>query len=96
MFLPQEAPTDVDCGRNLDLLVQALPRIEDVEERQRMANRALGLIRQSHPSWSAFKGKSDLAWDLFLTIAAFDPKDYGIQKPDNVTPKQESKPQSSV
>lgn len=92
MFLPQEAPKDVDCGRNLDLLVQALPRIEDAEERQRMANRALGLIRQSHPSWSAFKGKSDLAWDLLLTIASFDPGDLGIQKPEQSTPKPVSKP----
>lgn len=82
----------MDCGRNLDLLVQALPRIEDAEERQRMANRALGLIRQSHPSWSAFKGKSDLAWDLFLTIATFDPGDLGIQKPEQSTPKPVSKP----
>jgi hypothetical protein len=92
MFLAQSAPTDVDCGRNLDLLIQALPRIEDADERQRIANRAVGLIRQSHPSWSAFKGEADLAWDLFLTIAAFDPKDFGIQKPDNAAPKQGSKP----
>lgn len=92
MFLAQSAPSDVDCGRNLDLLIQALPRIEDAEERQRIANRAVGLIRQSHPSWSAFKGESDLAWELFLAIAPFDPKEHGIQRPEKPTPKHSSKP----
>jgi hypothetical protein len=91
MFLPQQAPSDVDCGRNLDLLIQALPRIEDAEERQRIANRAVGLIRQSHPSWNALKGETDLAWDLFLRIASFDPKDLGIKKPESASSKQPSK-----
>ena len=91
MFIQQTAPTDVDCGRNLDLLIQALPRIEDPEERQRITNRALGLIRQSHPSWNNSNSDSDLAWDLFLSIADFSPQDIGIQKPESTTGKYQDK-----
>jgi hypothetical protein len=91
MFIQQTAPTDVDCGRNLDLLIQALPRIEDPEERQRITNRALGLIRQSHPSWNNSNSDSDLAWDLFLSIADFSPQDIGIHKPEPSKGKSQEK-----
>lgn len=81
MFLEQEKPKDYDCGYNLDLMIAAIPRIEDESERIRYAKRAVGLIKQSHPNWVDKNGQSKLAWDYFFELADFNPNDYGIQNP---------------
>jgi len=47
MFIDQKKPKDFDCGYNLDLMIAALPRIKDEQERIKYAKRAVGLIKQS-------------------------------------------------
>lgn len=81
MFIPQSKPKDFDCGYNLDLMIAALPRIKDEEERLEYAKRAVGLIKQSHPSWVDDDGKSEAAWELFFKLAEYDPEEYGIYNP---------------
>lgn len=81
MFLKQDKPKDYDCGYNLDLMIEAIPRIEDPEEQLRYAKRVVGLIKQSHPNWVEKNGKSKLAWDYFFELADYDPRIYGIQNP---------------
>lgn len=81
MFIEQEKPKDYDCGHNLDLLIAALPRIEDQERRIEYAKRAVGLIKQSHPNWVDDQGKSEAAWDHFFHLAEYDPREYGIYHP---------------
>lgn len=81
MFLDQKKPKDFDCGYNLDLMIQAIPRINDHQERLEYAKRVVGLIKQSHPNWVDDKGQSPLAWDYFFELAEFNPNDYGITDP---------------
>lgn len=81
MFLHQNKPIDYDCGYNLDLMIKALPRIEDIQERINYAKRIVGLIKQSHPSWVNDQGQSEMAWDFYFENAAYNPEDYGIQHP---------------
>lgn len=81
MFIPQSKPKDYDCGYNLDLMIAALPRIQDDEKRVEYAKRAVGLIKQSHPSWVGDDGKSEAAWDHFFKLAEYNPEEYGIYNP---------------
>jgi len=81
MFVPQKKPKDFDCGSNLDKMIASLPRIEDEQRRLEYAERAVGLIKQSHPSWVEENGNSKAAWDHFFTLAEYDPAEYGIQNP---------------
>ncbi|MCC5914789.1 MAG: DUF4290 domain-containing protein [Balneolaceae bacterium] len=81
MFLHQDKPKDYDCGYNMDLMIAAIPRIDDQDERIRYAKRVVGLIKQSHPNWVDNKGQSKLAWDYFFELAEFDPVEYGITNP---------------
>ncbi|NBC65776.1 MAG: DUF4290 domain-containing protein [Bacteroidetes bacterium] len=81
MFLEQQKPKDYDCGYNLDLMIAAIPRIDDFDERLKYAKRVVGLIKQSHPNWVEDNGQSKLAWDYFFELAEFDPSEYGIQNP---------------
>ncbi|MDX1636477.1 MAG: DUF4290 domain-containing protein [Balneolaceae bacterium] len=81
MFIEQSKPKDYDCGYNLDLMIAALPRIEDDDERLEYAKRAVGLIKQSHPSWVDDDGNSKAAWDHFFHLAEYDPEEYGIFNP---------------
>lgn len=81
MFLEQTKPKDYDCGYNMDLMIAAIPRIDDHQERIRYAKRVVGLIKQSHPNWVDKNGQSRLAWDYFFELAEYDPTEYGIQNP---------------
>jgi hypothetical protein len=81
MFLPQRKPSDYDCGYNLDLMIDALPRIHDQEERLAYAKRIVGLIKQSHINWVGPNGESREAWNHFFDMANYDPKAYGIFNP---------------
>lgn len=81
MFITQSKPKDFDCGYNLDLMIAALPRIEDEDERLEYAKRAVGLIKQSHPSWVDDDGKSKAAWEHFFHLAEYDPEEFGIYSP---------------
>lgn len=81
MFVKQKKPKDFDCGYNLDLMIDALPRIEDKDERLKYAKRAVGLIKQSHPSWLDDSGDSEAAWEHFYKLADYDPEEYGIVSP---------------
>jgi hypothetical protein len=81
MFLHQDKPKDYDCGYNMDLMIAAIPRIDDQQERIRYAKRVVGLIKQSHPNWVEENGQSKLAWDYFFELAEYDPTEYGIRNP---------------
>lgn len=81
MFVEQKKPKDFDCGNNLDKMIDSLPRIKDEEKRLEYAKRAVGLIKQSHPSWVDDDGKSKAAWDHFFELAEYDPNEYGIYNP---------------
>jgi hypothetical protein len=81
MFVNQKKPKDFDCGSNLDKMIAALPRIKDDDERMKYAKRAVGLIKQSHPSWLDDSGNSEAAWEHFYTLAEYDPEKYGIVNP---------------
>lgn len=81
MFIEQNKPKDFDCGYNLDLMIAALPRIEDTEERISYAKRVVGLIKQSHPTWVDDDGKSEAAWEHFYKLAEYDLDENGIHNP---------------
>lgn len=81
MFLEQIKPKDFDCGYNLDLMIKALPAIDDNEERIEYGKRIVGLIKQSHINWVEDNGDSKLAWDHFFELAEYNPADYGIVHP---------------
>lgn len=81
MFIEQKKPKDLDCGYNLDLMIAALPRIKDEQERIKYAKRAVGLIKQSHPSWVDKDGKSEAAWQHFFNLAEYNLNEYGIFNP---------------
>ena len=84
MFLPKRKPKDYDCGLNLDLMIEALPRIQDEQKRIEYAKRIVGLIKQSHISWVDENGCSEEAWSHFFRLAEYNPRDYGIQNPYEV------------
>lgn len=84
MFIPQIKPKDYDCGRNMDLMIESIPRIPTREERIQIAKRIVGLIKQSHANWVDDKGQSRLAWDYFFELAEYDPREYGIEHPFEV------------
>ena len=81
MFLPKREPKDFDCGLNLDLMIEAVPRIADKKERIDYAKRVVGLIKQSHISWVDEEGNSPEAWQHFFNLAEYNPEDYGIKNP---------------
>lgn len=81
MFVDQKKPKDFDCGYNLDLMIAALPRIEDEEDRIDYAKRIVGLIKQSHPNWVDENGRSEDAWEHFFHLAEYNPEDYGVYNP---------------
>lgn len=81
MFLEKRVPKDYDCGLNLELMIDALPRIEDLEERRDYANRIVGLIKQSHINWVNPDGSSKKAWDFLFELADFDLKKLGVEHP---------------
>lgn len=81
MFLKQREPKDFDCGVNLDLMIEALPRIESDQERIDYAKRIVGLIKQSHINWVDQNGNSERAWDYFFELAPYNPTDLGILHP---------------
>lgn len=81
MFINQKKPKDYDCGYNLDLMIAALPRIEDQDERNNYAQRIVGLIKQSHINWVDKDGNSEEAWNYFFKLADYNPEDYGIVNP---------------
>ncbi|WP_018127709.1 DUF4290 domain-containing protein [Balneola vulgaris] len=81
MFIDQKKPKDFDCGYNLDLMIAALPRVEDDQERIKYAKRVVGLIKQSHPTWVDENGKSEAAWNYFFELAEYDLAEYGIKNP---------------
>lgn len=81
MFIEIKKPKDYACGHNLDLMIEALPRIADPKERLSYANRVVGLIKQSHINWVDENGNSRLAWDHFFALAPYNPNDYGIFNP---------------
>ena len=81
MFIEQGKPKDFDCGYNLDLMIAALPGIQEEDQRIAYANRIVGLIKQSHPNWVDEKGRSEAAWQHYFTLAEYDPRQYGIHNP---------------
>ena len=81
MFIDQGKPSDFDCGYNLDLMIAALPRIQDEQERIAYAKRIVGLIKQSHPNWVNSDGTSKSAWDHYFDLALYNPSEYGISNP---------------
>lgn len=81
MFIETKKPKDYDCGRNLDLMIEALPRIESPKERMQSAKRIVGLIKQSHPNWVAPNGESKMAWDYLFELAEEDLREIGIVSP---------------
>lgn len=81
MFIEQKKPKDFDCGYNLDLMIAAIPRLPEGEERLAYAKRVVGLIKQSHPNWVNEDGTSQAAWDFLFEIAKFDLEANGIQNP---------------
>lgn len=81
MFIEQGKPKDYDCGYNLDLMIAALPRIEDEDDRREYAKRIVGLIKQSHKNWVDDNGKSPEAWNHYFHLAEYNPNDYGVTNP---------------
>jgi hypothetical protein len=81
MFIEQDKPKDYDCGYNLDLMIAALPRIEDEDDRRDYAKRIVGLIKQSHKNWVDDNGKSPEAWKHYFELADYNPNDYGVTNP---------------
>jgi hypothetical protein len=81
MFLKLRKPKDFDCGLNLDLMIEAMPRIDDELKRIDYTNRIVGLIKQSHINWVDDNGDSEMAWDHFYKMADYNPDDYGIRNP---------------
>lgn len=84
MFLKQIRPKDYECGYNVELMIQALPRIQDSAERIAYAKRIVGLIKQSHINWVEPDGQSQEAWSHFFDLATYDPRKYGIENPFEV------------
>lgn len=81
MFIEQKKPKDYDCGYNLDLMITAIPRLAEGEERDAYVKRVVGLIKQSHPNWVNEDGSSEMAWDYLFEIADLDVLSLGITNP---------------
>ena len=81
MFIEQSKPKDYDCGYNLDLMIAAIPRLPEGEERYLYTKRVVGLIKQSHPNWVNQDGTSQAAWDYLFELAEFDLNACGIYNP---------------
>ncbi|RNC79976.1 MAG: DUF4290 domain-containing protein [Balneola sp.] len=81
MFIEQQKPKDFDCGYNLDLMIAAIPRMPEGEERIAYAKRVVGLIKQSHPNWVKEDGTSESAWNHLFELADFDLESLGIRNP---------------
>jgi hypothetical protein len=81
MFLKQVRPKDYECGFNLELMIEALPRIQDINERIAYAKRIVGLIKQSHINWVEPDGQSAEAWAHFFSMAKYDPRKLGVENP---------------
>ncbi len=81
MFIEQKKPKDYDCGYNLDLMIAAIPRLPEGEERLAYAKRVVGLIKQSHPNWVQQDGSSETAWNYLFELADFDLEAHGITNP---------------
>ncbi len=81
MFIKSNKPKDYACGYNVELMIQAVPRIGSVEERVAYVNRIVGLIKQSHVNWVQSNGDSPQAWEQFFHLSDYDPRDYGIINP---------------
>ncbi|HKI46413.1 MAG TPA: DUF4290 domain-containing protein [Balneolales bacterium] len=91
MFIKKKKPKDYDCGYNLDLMIAALPRIEDQEDRTEYAKRIVGLIKQSHINWVDEYGNSEKAWKHFFDLADYNPEDYGITNPYKTGERDEAR-----
>ncbi len=91
MFLKMDKPKDYDCGHNLDLMIAALPRIHDQNDRVEYARRIVGLIKQSHINWVDEEGNSEKAWDHFFKLADYNPEDYGITNPYTTGERDEAR-----
>ncbi len=81
MFIEQHKPKDFDCGYNLDLMIAAIPRLPEGEERIAYAKRVVGLIKQSHTNWVKEDGTSEAAWEHLFELADFDLESFGIFNP---------------
>lgn len=91
MFIPVKKPKDFDCGRNLDLMIEALPRIMNRDERQQSAKRIVGLIKQSHPNWVNNQGESRMAWEYLFELAEIDLRALGIQNPYEIGQRDDAR-----
>ncbi len=49
MFIEQKKPKDFDCGYNLDLMIAAIPRLPEGEERLAYAKRVVGANKTKSP-----------------------------------------------
>lgn len=81
MFIEQKKPKDFDCGYNLDLMIAAIPKLPEGDERISYAKRVVGLIKQSHPNWVNTDGTSESAWNYLFELADFDLLELGITNP---------------
>lgn len=81
MFIEQHKPKDFDCGYNLDLMIAAIPKLPEGDERISYAKRVVGLIKQSHPNWVNTDGTSEAAWNYLFELADFDLLELGINNP---------------
>ncbi|MEQ9264855.1 MAG: DUF4290 domain-containing protein [Balneolaceae bacterium] len=81
MFIEQKKPKDFDCGYNLDLMIAAIPKLPEGDERISYAKRVVGLIKQSHPNWVNSDGTSEAAWNYLFELADFDLLELGITNP---------------
>ena len=81
MFIEQKKPKDYDCGYNLDLMIAAIPRLPEGEERLNYAKRVVGLIKQSHPNWVQEDGSSEAAWNYLFELTDLDLESLGIMNP---------------
>lgn len=91
MFINVKKPKDFDCGRNLDLMIEALPRIASKEERQQSAKRIVGLIKQSHPNWVNKQGESRMAWDYLFELSELDLRELGIENPFEIGQRDDAR-----
>lgn len=86
LFIKQEKPKDFDCGYNLDLMIQNLPKIEQVELRQQYAERIVEVIKQNHRNWVRPNGESPQSWDHFFDLADYNPQELGVKHPYGYPP----------
>jgi hypothetical protein len=92
LFIKQEKPKDFDCGYHLELMIEAITRISDENERIEYANRIVEVIKKRHRNWVYPNGDSPQSWDHFFEIAAYNPEDYGIKHPFGYPPELSTQP----